>query len=150
MADDWEHAADNSYKCWLLAISELRKRRVEELALFRPFQERAQEWAEECFGADARNPLERGTRAAEEGIELAQALLVPKTTLLRLVEDVYSRPRGHIAHEVGDVALIAACIAQMFGHDVNKLMEERLASAISRTDQIREKHKHKIRRVSWE
>jgi hypothetical protein len=33
LADDWPDAADNSYKCWLLAISELRKRRLEELAV---------------------------------------------------------------------------------------------------------------------
>lgn len=35
MADDWEskHAAINSYECWKLAISELRKRRLEELAM---------------------------------------------------------------------------------------------------------------------
>lgn len=32
--DEWEskHAAINSYECWKLAISELRKRRLEELA----------------------------------------------------------------------------------------------------------------------
>lgn len=35
MADEWDlkHAADNSYKCWQLAIGELRKRRLEELAM---------------------------------------------------------------------------------------------------------------------
>ena len=33
MADEWEHAAINSYECWKLAISELRKRRLEELAM---------------------------------------------------------------------------------------------------------------------
>lgn len=35
MADEWEskHAAINSYECWKLAISELRKGRLEELAM---------------------------------------------------------------------------------------------------------------------
>lgn len=114
------------------------------------FQRRAQDWAEECFGDDARNPVERGTRCAEEAIELAQALCVPKATLLRLVEDVYSRPAGAIYHEIGDVALISFCIAEMFGMSAAELMEERLGSAINRTEEIKLKHAGKVRAVSWE
>ena len=54
---------------------------------------------------------------AEEAVECAQALGVPKETMLRLIEVVYSRPLGSPLHELGGVLNTACVICHARGYD---------------------------------
>lgn len=74
----------------------------------------AWDWGVRCFGADHMNNHKiRALRAAEEVIELAQALGVPQDTILKLVSTVYSRPPGSALQEIGGsmVTLVVLCRA---------------------------------------
>lgn len=109
------------------------------------FQQRAQQWAEETFGDDARNSRERGCRLIEETAELTQVMGVSKDILHQIIDHVYSRPYGILAYEIADVAIILSGIAQMYGVNLTAMAEDRLKVCIAYTDEIRAKHASKIR-----
>lgn len=66
----------------------------------------AWQWALNAFGIDHLTDLPtRSLRVAEEAIELAQAHRIPKAQMLQLVENVYARPHGEVAQEIGGVMM---------------------------------------------
>lgn len=72
-------------------------------------------WAVNTFGQIAINRDERAARFIEEAIELVHAEELPRETLLRIVERVYSRPRGQLANEIGQAYATLECLAENVG-----------------------------------
>lgn len=84
------------------------------------FQSRVDKWMNDCFGEDvAKNKAERNFRFIEESIELAQSCNASKEDVLKLVDYVFSRPKGEIKNEVGGVmvTLLALCSAYEISND---------------------------------
>jgi hypothetical protein len=69
------------------------------------------DWVAQCFGPEWTNKNERSCRFIEEAIELVQACDLPKEMVLKLVDRVYSKPKGDIYQEIGgaSVTLMALC-----------------------------------------
>jgi hypothetical protein len=65
-----------------------------------------------CSAPSPRNLDERALRLAEEAVEFAQAELVSKEVMLRVVDRVYSRPAGDPVAEIGAVALTLELAAE--------------------------------------
>ncbi len=77
------------------------------------FQRRAWNWVIECFGRDLANDrAERNRRFLEEAVELAQSLGCDKTTILQIVEYVYTRDTGIPEQEVGGVMVTFAALCE--------------------------------------
>lgn len=76
-------------------------------------------WAEQTFGAVARDPQERAMRFIEEAIELAQAMSVDAGTLCTIIERVYSRPAGSVSQEVGQSLGTLELLARVIGVDAD-------------------------------
>ena len=84
----------------------------------RPLTKIALDWAIRSFGEDHVTNLPiRALRLAEEAVELAQALDVPKEKLLELIEIVYSRPKGNLDQEMGGVMMTATVLSAVRGRD---------------------------------
>lgn len=77
-----------------------------------PVTQIALDWANRCFGRKHVSSIGiRSLRLAEEAVELAQAADVPKDTMLRLVETVYSRPKGDAYRELGAVVMTTTVLS---------------------------------------
>lgn len=92
------------------------------------------EWGERCFGkSHMRDPAIRALRLAEEAVELTQACNVDKDMMHKLVDTVYSRPRGDEHQELGGVLLTASVMAHCLGYeDVPGVFEHELRRCISK------------------
>jgi NTP pyrophosphatase (non-canonical NTP hydrolase) len=74
------------------------------------------EWANNTFGkATGSNTGERISRFVEEALELAQAAGMDRTSVLSLVDYVYSRPVGEIQQEMGGVGVSLLAFAEHMG-----------------------------------
>lgn len=73
------------------------------------------EWASKTFGPIARNPDERAARFIEEAIELIHAEQIPRETLDRIADRVYSRSRGDVYKEIGQAMATLECLAENLG-----------------------------------
>lgn len=70
------------------------------------FQEAVYKWTVKAFGKEvAKDKVERNQRFLEEALELVQSLDLPKEDALKLVDYVYSRPKGEPSQEVGGVSV---------------------------------------------
>ncbi len=72
-------------------------------------------WAVDMFGQIATDRLERAARFIEEALELVHAENMPRDTVERIVDRVYSRPRGDVAKEIGQAAATLECLAVNIG-----------------------------------
>ncbi len=73
------------------------------------------DWGNRCFGPDhMKNGRIRSMRVAEEGIELAQACDVPADVVHKMVDMVYSRPKGSLVQEAGGIMVTVAVFCKRF------------------------------------
>lgn len=88
-------------------------------------------WAVEMFGPIAMDRQERVARFVEEAIELAHAEAMPLDKLRRIMQRVYSRPKGDTAREIGQAQVTLECLAesiQISADDQANLEWERVQS----------------------
>lgn len=106
----------------------------------------ALDWALRSFGHEhVYNLPIRALRCAEEAIELAQAYEVPKETILRLVEVVYSKPPGHRDQELGGVALTAAVLAAARHQDIDTYLECELRRVLEKpVEHFKQRNQDKV------
>lgn len=84
------------------------------------------DWVRRCFGVEVNHNLhERGLRLVEEVLELCQTS-TPSITpelLHKLVDEVYSRPKGEIEQEFGGVMVCTYVMATALGINPNESLE---------------------------
>lgn len=86
------------------------------------------DWGVRAFGREhmANLPI-RGLRCAEEAIELAQVLCIPKEQLHQLIDAVYSKPKGKLDQEIGGVLVTITAICVELGSTTDEyLLKETL------------------------
>lgn len=84
-------------------------------------------WAIETFGQVAADPHERSCRFIEEAIELVHADYMPRETVERILDRVYSRPAGPIAKEIGQAMATLECLAENIGLSADAECEREFA-----------------------
>lgn len=110
------------------------------------FQDRAAEWAVECFGKERlQDPDVRNFHFLEEAGELVQANGMTREDAHRVIDYVFDRPSGELKQEVGGVmgTLAAFCIAK--GINMHVCAEVELERVWGCIDLIREKQKLKLK-----
>lgn len=81
------------------------------------------DWGERAFGrAHMRDRRVRALRLAEEVVELAQALGVPREQVAGLVEVVYGRPPGTPYQELGGVQLCLLALIRVMAEDPDEAL----------------------------
>ena len=110
------------------------------------FQERVKAWATHTFGiAILANKRERGFRFCEEALELVQAIGITKEEVLKLVDYVFSRPKGTVKEEVGGVGTTLASLCITHGLDMDETFEYELDyKCWPNAEKIRAKHARKV------
>jgi NTP pyrophosphatase (non-canonical NTP hydrolase) len=104
------------------------------------FQGQVAKWMHHTFPASVvRDKDERAARMLEEALELAQASELSLVEVYQLVEYVFSRAKGTVEKEVGDVALTLAALCH--AHDISLAHTQSavLAENWAKADKIREK-----------
>lgn len=108
------------------------------------YQERLEEWLLECFDESViNNKEERSYRFLEESLELVQSSNMTKEEALKLVDYVYSRPKGEISQEVGGVMTTLGALCIVYEIDMLQLAEIELDRVWHNIDEIRAKQKSK-------
>lgn len=77
-------------------------------------------WAEDMFGPVAIDDCERTLRFLEEAMELVHALDTPRDLIQTIIERVYSRDRGNVPREIGQVQMTLEALAQIGGWDASE------------------------------
>jgi uncharacterized protein with PIN domain len=85
------------------------------------------QWAIDTFGSIACNRDERAARFVEEALELAHAEGMSPGTAMRLINRVYSRPRGDTAKEIGQAQATLECLAENLGLSADAEAEREFA-----------------------
>lgn len=93
-------------------------------SVFAALQYDVARWIKTVFGSDwLMSKEERGCRVLEETLELAQAMGVTPAQALRLVDQVYNKPVGHIPQELGGVMhTLLACHASLNINAANTIL----------------------------
>jgi NTP pyrophosphatase (non-canonical NTP hydrolase) len=92
------------------------------------------DWGVRCFGIDHMCDQEvRSLRAAEEMIELNQALGVDPAKLHLLIETVYSRPQGKVHQEFGGVLVTLLVLAERIQLDIEVCLEDEVHRILSKS-----------------
>ncbi len=81
------------------------------------------EWASDTFGPVALNPAERVMRFVEEAVEYGHACDLPRETLTKIIERVYSKAPGNIALELAQCGVTLKAAAEI--HRVDLASAER-------------------------
>jgi hypothetical protein len=110
------------------------------------FQERARDWALECFGFySMKNVLHRCYRFLEEALELVQSLGMSRKEAHQLVDYVFGRDKGDPWQEAGGVQLTLAALCTSTDIDMAKAGEMELARVWTKIETIRAKEATKPR-----
>ena len=97
-------------------------------------------WLRACFPeAVVHNHAERGARALEEAIELAQVMGTSRELAHRLVDRVFDNPPGEAAQEVGGAFVTLAVAASTLDLDAMECWATELARIQDRMPEIRAK-----------
>lgn len=106
-------------------------------------QQRIISWLGRTYGQQTLEKEERSLRYAEESMELLQAAGVDKDTLLKIVDHVYSRPKGDVDQEVTGsyITLVGMCHAH--GIDLHNSVDNELDRVEQIKDACRTKHDSK-------
>lgn len=114
------------------------------------YQTRVRIWLDACFGVMthplrpaeeiAAHRTERVHRFLEEALELAQALHCTRDEAIKLVDYVFSRPRGEPRQEIGGVMVTLAAVSDNFGIDLELAAELELARCWQIIEKIRAKN----------
>jgi len=93
----------------------------------------ALDWAVRSFGWDhVYNMPIRSLRVAEEAVELAQALGVPKEKMIELVNIVYERPQGTPDEEIGGVLMTINVLCAARRLDPDEIFEVELRRVLDK------------------
>ncbi len=104
------------------------------------FQQRIKEWIVACFGEQiANDKVERNQRFMEEALELVQACDGTAEDCHRLVDYVFSRPKGDKSQEVGGVMTTLNSLCLAHGISTEDAGAEALESIWAKIDKIRAK-----------
>lgn len=79
------------------------------------------DWAVRMFGPVALNTDERAARVLEEALELAQVENVPKEVSQKLLDRVYSRPKGETVQEIAGLQFCINTLAA--NYNINPVTE---------------------------
>lgn len=111
------------------------------------FQSRVDMWVQGVLGLGMRNShMERAYRLVEESLEAAQAVHMSKADALRLVEYVYSRPKGDPYQEAGGCLIVLAAYCTSLAINMEDAGEVELARCWRKADAIAIKaHSKEIR-----
>jgi hypothetical protein len=91
------------------------------------------EWGIRCFGkAHMTDPKIRGLRAAEEMVELCQALEVDPDKLHALIDIVYSRPPGDVRKEFGGVMVTTMVLAWNQHMSLEQCLQDEMLRVLSK------------------
>lgn len=106
-------------------------------------QQRIISWLGRTYGQQTLEKEERSLRYAEESMELLQAAGVDRETLLKIVDHVYSRPKGEVDQEVTGsyITLVGMCHAH--GIDLHRSVDRELDRVEQIKDACRTKHDSK-------
>lgn len=108
------------------------------------FQERIIKWFNLCFGGhDLKDKNKRNSRFFEEAVELVQAADMSKDEAHKLVDHVYSRPKGEVAQEVGGVLTTLMTLLEAHELKLEEIQKDALLEAYERIEEIRAKSKLK-------
>lgn len=100
-------------------------------------------WVKRCFGFQSLRI--RSLRFLEESIELVQASDITYEDCLRILEQVYNKPKGDPFDEIGDVVLNLASLSSWYGEDIEKSGYSTLYKLFSSDDgEIRKKQSEKL------
>jgi hypothetical protein len=110
----------------------------------KPFQQRATDWARECFGEQNLSHLRlRAARFLEEAIELAQAHGLTVDDVMNVAEYVCNRPPGDPIQETGGVIVTLAVLCEVAGIHMTRSGEHELNRVQQKIQEIRERDKNK-------
>lgn len=97
-------------------------------------------WLQACFpDSVVHNHAERGTRALEEAIELAQVMGATRELAHRLVDRVFDNPPGEAAQEVGGAFVTLAVATSVLGLDAMECWSKELSRIQGKMPEIRAK-----------
>ena len=104
------------------------------------YQERVDTWLRETFGERVPyDKTQRNHRFLEEALELVQACHCSREEAHKLVDYVFSRPRGELRQEVGGAVLSLAALCNAQGVNMDECGEAGLQEVWERIPEIREK-----------
>lgn len=108
------------------------------------YQDRVRDWTKKCFGdsVDLDNQT-RQVQLLEEVLELLQAVGLSKDIVAQMVELVYSKEKGDIYLETGDVIVSLAAFCTCHGLNMSHCGEKALEICIENTEKIRQKQSSK-------
>jgi len=105
------------------------------------FQQKSFSWSISTFGSYVANDhKERSYRFIEESLELVQANDISKEDVLKLVDYVFSREKGSVPEEIGDVLVTLSILASSHGHNMSRCANTTLNKCILNSDKIYQKH----------
>lgn len=109
-----------------------------------PIQTQITTWAHITFREEnVLDRMERGFRFCEESLELVQAIGIDKEDIYKLIDYVYSRPKGDKKQEIGGVLTTLAVLASVHDLDIDLCVRDELKRIWLRIDQIRAKQQNK-------
>lgn len=115
------------------------------LARLEQFQALVVQWFIACFSKkEIDDNLERGLRFGEEAIEALQSGDIPEEVVIKLVQHVYSRPKGEFKQEVGGIMTTLAIWCENKDVNMFECGFEELDRVWTKIPLIREKQKAKI------
>lgn len=105
------------------------------------FQGDVGDWLIKCFGKEIASDItERNYRFLEEALELVQSNGCSKEDCLKLVDYVYSRPKGEINQEVGGVMVTLAALCEANSIDLATCSGNEVNRVLNNIEKIRAKH----------
>lgn len=94
----------------------------------------AVDWGVRCFGQGHMSDKRiRALRLVEEAIELAQSCDVDLDHVGRLIELVYSKPRGEPTQELGGVMITSMVMAEVLNRSLEDVAMKELRRVLSKT-----------------
>lgn len=105
-------------------------------------------WAKATWGKEAAtSPRMRAMRFIEEAMELVQAQGLSEADVNLVAKDIFSRPVGETAQEVGGVMTSLNCLVENCGLSTDECEIEELKRVLDLDPEIlREKQEDKVRR----
>lgn len=108
------------------------------------YQEKIKIWDEETFGVKKDHSPTVAIRVLEEVIELCQCHDIDIETMLKVIDQVYSKPVGEISQEVAGILVSLLNYSNHAGVNAEESLLKELVRIEIDKELIREKNKLKI------
>jgi hypothetical protein len=143
-----EHLVDLVCAAYEQAESSLGEAReaLRDVWSIRDFQKRMTDWGIRCFGEEhIFDSKVRALRLVEEAVEFAQAVDAPQDQCAKLIEYVYSRPKGNPDQELGGVGVTVLVAASSRRKDFLSLVEAEVKRVESKpTEHFTQRNRAKL------